>query len=108
VNTLLFTLREGILNLRRAPILSATSVAVMGLSLFVLGIFLLITVNLRTAITAVQKQVEVVVFLQPEFRDAELQSLRSSCSCSPSFGTRSCNRSMRFFGSIPPYCRRAF
>jgi cell division transport system permease protein len=75
VNTLLFTLREGILNLRRAPILSATSVAVMGLSLFVLGIFLLITVNLRTAITAVQKQVEVVVFLQPEFRDAELQSL---------------------------------
>jgi cell division transport system permease protein len=75
VNTLLFTLREGVLNLRRAPVLSATSVAVMGLSLFVLGIFLLITVNLRTAIVAVQKQVEVVVFLQENVRDGEMQSL---------------------------------
>lgn len=75
MNTLLFTLREGVMNLRRAPLLSATSVAVMGLSLFVLGIFLLITVNLRTAIVAVQKQVEVVVFLQEDVRDAEMQSL---------------------------------
>jgi len=75
VNTLLFTLREGLLNLRRAPILSATSIAVMGLSLFVLGIFLLITVNLRGAIVAVQKQVEVVVFLKEGVRDPEIQSL---------------------------------
>ena len=75
MNTLLFTLKEGVLNLRRAPLLSLTSVAVMGLSLFVLGIFLLITVNLRAAITAVQKQVEVVVFVKEDIRDAELKSL---------------------------------
>jgi cell division transport system permease protein len=75
LNTFLFTLREGVLNLRRAPMLSITSVAVMGLSLFVLGIFLLITVNLRAAIVAVQKQVEVVVFVKEEVRDAELKSL---------------------------------
>jgi len=75
VKTLLFTFREGVLNLRRAPLLSATSIAVMGLSLFVLGIFLLITVNLRSAIVAVQKQVEVVVFLKEEVRDEELESL---------------------------------
>jgi cell division transport system permease protein len=75
VSTLLFTVREGVLNLRRAPILSFTSIAVMGLSLFVLGIFLLITVNLRSAIVAVQKQVEVVVFLGENVRDEEMQSL---------------------------------
>lgn len=75
MKTLLFTFREGVLNLRRAPLLSATSIAVMGLSLFVLGIFLLITVNLRSAIVAVQKQVEVVVFLKEEVRDEELESL---------------------------------
>jgi cell division transport system permease protein len=75
VKTFLFTLREGVLNLRRAPFLSLSSVAVMGLSLFVLGIFLLITVNLRSAIVAVQKQVEVVVFVGEGIRDAELQSL---------------------------------
>ena len=75
MTTFLFTLREGFLNLRRAPMLSLSSVAVMGLSLFVLGIFLLITVNLRSAIVAVQKQVEVVVFVREDLRDAELQSL---------------------------------
>jgi len=75
VSTFLFTLKEGVLNLRRAPLLSLTSVAVMGLSLFVLGIFLLITVNLRAAIVAVQKQVEVVVFVQEDIADPELRSL---------------------------------
>ncbi|MGH2570265.1 MAG: cell division protein FtsX [bacterium] len=75
MSTLLFTIREGVLNLRRAPIMTATSVAVMGLSLFVLGIFLLITVNLRSAIVVVQKQVEVVVFLGESVRDEEMQSL---------------------------------
>jgi cell division transport system permease protein len=75
VSTFGFTLREGFLNLRRAPLLSLTSVAVMGLSLFVLGIFLLITVNLRAAIVAVQKQVEIVVFVKEDVRDAELKSL---------------------------------
>ncbi len=75
MRTLLFTIREGVLNLRRAPLLSLSSVAVMGLSLFVLGIFLLITVNLRAAILAVQEQVEVVVFVDEDIRDAELQGL---------------------------------
>jgi cell division transport system permease protein len=75
LSTLLFTLREGILNLRRAPLLSLTSIAVMGLSMFVLGIFLLLTVNLRAAIVAVQSQVEIAVFLREDIRDAELKNL---------------------------------
>ena len=78
MSTLVFTLREGILNLRRAPLLSLTSIAVMGLSLFVLGIFLLLTVNLRAAIVAVQRQVEIAVFLREDIRDAvkdEVQEL---------------------------------
>jgi cell division transport system permease protein len=75
VSTFLFTLREGLRNVRRAPLMSLTSVAVMGLTLFVLGIFLLITANLRAAISAVQKQVEVVVFVDEAILDGELQAL---------------------------------
>ncbi len=75
MSTLGFTFREGFLNIRRAPLLSLTSVAVMGLSLFVLGIFLLITVNLRAAIQAVQRQVEMQVFVSEEILDAELRTL---------------------------------
>lgn len=47
----------------------------MGLSLFVFGIFLLITVNLRAAIAAVQRQVEIAVYLREDVREAELRSL---------------------------------
>jgi len=75
VNTFLFTLKEGVLNLRRSPMLSLSAVAVMALSLFVLGIFLLITVNLRGAIRAVQSQVELAVFISPDVRDGELQGI---------------------------------
>lgn len=75
MNTFLFTLREGFLNLRRSPMLSLSAVAVMALSLFVLGIFLLITVNLRGAIQAVQSQVELAVFLGEDVRDGELQAI---------------------------------
>jgi cell division transport system permease protein len=75
MSTFSFTLREGVLNLRRAPLLTVSSVAVMGLSLFVFGIFLLITVNLRSAIVAVQKQVEVVVFMKESLLEGELESM---------------------------------
>jgi cell division transport system permease protein len=75
VTTFLFTLREGVLNLRRAPLMAMSSVAVMGLSLFVLGIFLLITINLRAAIVAVQGQVEIVVFLKEGVRDVEVTAI---------------------------------
>lgn len=75
MNTFLFTVREGVLNLRRSPMLSFSAVAVMALSLFVLGIFLLITVNLRGAIQAVQSQVELAVFLGEDVRDGELQAI---------------------------------
>ena len=74
MSTFLFTLREGLLNLRRQPLLSATSVAVMGLSLFVLGIFVLVTINLREAIVAVQKQVEIVVFVGRRRRPSHRQT----------------------------------
>lgn len=77
MSTLGFTFREGFLNIRRAPLLSLTSVAVMGLSLFVLGIFLLITVNLRAAIQAVQSQVEMQVFVNEDILDPELKTLDS-------------------------------
>lgn len=75
MTTFLFTLREGVLNLRRAPLMAMSSVAVMGLSLFVLGIFLLITINLRAAIVAVQGQVEIVVFLKEGVRDVEVTAI---------------------------------
>ncbi|MDP6529727.1 MAG: permease-like cell division protein FtsX [Gemmatimonadota bacterium] len=78
-----FTIREGLLNLRRAPLLALSSVSVMTLSLFVLGIFLLLTVNLRAVILAAQREVEIVVFVEEGAPQEELLAVDAALRAHP-------------------------
>lgn len=55
--------REALLSFRRAPLLSALSVTTIAFSLFVVGLFGLVALNLRQALRGVQERVEVVAFL---------------------------------------------
>jgi len=57
--------REAILAFRRAPLLSALSVTTIAFSLFVVGLFGLVAVNLQRALRAVAERVEVVAYLLP-------------------------------------------
>jgi cell division transport system permease protein len=57
-------LRETLLAFRRAPLLSALSITTIAFSLFVLGLFGLVAVNIGRAIGAVAERVEVVAYLQ--------------------------------------------
>jgi cell division transport system permease protein len=59
------TLREALLAFRRAPLLSALSVTTIAFSLFVLGLFGLVAVNLQQALRRVAERVEVVAYLLP-------------------------------------------
>lgn len=59
------TLREAMLTFKRAPLLSALSVTTIAFSLFVLGLFGLVVVNLQDALQAVEERVEVVAYLLP-------------------------------------------
>ncbi|OGT95030.1 MAG: hypothetical protein A3I79_07415 [Gemmatimonadetes bacterium RIFCSPLOWO2_02_FULL_71_11] len=56
--------RETALAFRRAPLLSALSVTTIAFSLFVLGLFGLVTVNIRHTIGDVAERVEVVAYLR--------------------------------------------
>ena len=56
-------LREAFLAFRRAPLLSALSVTTIGFALFVVGLFALVALNLRTALTQVEERVEIVAYL---------------------------------------------
>ena len=58
-------IREAILAFRRAPLLSALSVTTIAFSLFVVGLFGLVAVNLQRALSAVAERVEVVAYLLP-------------------------------------------
>lgn len=56
-------LREAFAGLRRAPLLGGLSVAAVGLSLFLLGLFGLAAHNIDLALSSVEEQVEVVAYL---------------------------------------------
>jgi cell division transport system permease protein len=56
--------RETVLAFRRAPLLSALSVTTIAFSLFVFGLFGLVTVNIQRVIGTVAQRVEVVAYLR--------------------------------------------
>jgi len=58
-------IREAFIAFRRAPLLSALSVTTIAFSLFVVGLFGLVAVNLQRALRAVAERVEVVAYLLP-------------------------------------------
>jgi cell division transport system permease protein len=57
------TLRETLLAFRRAPLLSALSVMTIAFSLFSLGLFVLVAVNIREALQQVEERVEIRAFV---------------------------------------------
>jgi cell division transport system permease protein len=57
-------LREAALAFRRAPLPSVLSITTIGFSLFVFGLFGLVTVNIHDVIGTVAERVEVVAYLQ--------------------------------------------
>lgn len=55
--------REALLSFRRAPLLSGLSVTTIAFSLFTVGLFALIAVNLRQALQGLEERVEIVAFV---------------------------------------------
>jgi cell division transport system permease protein len=55
--------REALLSFRRAPLLSALSVTTIAFSLFTVGLFGLVAVNLREALRGLEERVEIVAFV---------------------------------------------
>jgi cell division transport system permease protein len=54
--------REALLSFRRAPLLSVLSVTTIAFSLFTVGLFGLVAVNLRAALRGLEERVEIVAF----------------------------------------------
>jgi cell division transport system permease protein len=55
--------REALLSFRRAPLLSALSITTIGFSLFTVGLFGLVAINLRQALRGIEERVEIVAFV---------------------------------------------
>jgi cell division transport system permease protein len=55
--------REALFSFRRAPLLSALSVTTIAFSLFTVGLFGLVAINLRQALRGLEERVEIVAFV---------------------------------------------
>jgi cell division transport system permease protein len=58
-------LREAFLTFKRAPLLSALSVTTIAFSLFVIGLFGLVAVNLQQVLNQLAERVEIVAYVLP-------------------------------------------
>ena len=55
--------REALLSFRRAPLLSTLSITTIAFSLFTVGLFGLVAINLRRALEGLEERVEIVAFV---------------------------------------------
>ncbi len=79
----MYAFREAIAAFRRAPVLTGLSSAMVGLALFVVGLFGLVTYNLQEALTAIEERVEVVIYLRDDTRQAEIDLIMGEISALP-------------------------
>ncbi len=86
----MYALREAIAAFRRAPVLTGLSSAMVGLALYVVGLFGLAAYNLQLALSSVEERVEVAVYLRDDARQSEIDLLLTELAAIPEV------RSVRF------------
>lgn len=83
----MYALREAIAAFRRAPVLTGLSAAMVGLALFVVGIFALAAYNLQLALSVIEERVEVVVYLRDDARQSEIDLILTELADIPEVRT---------------------
>ena len=78
-----YTLRETLSAFRRAPLLTSLSAAMVGLALFVVGLFSLATHNLKLALDTVEERVEIVAYLRDAAGTDEIVEMERALSALP-------------------------
>jgi cell division transport system permease protein len=77
-----YALREALAAFRRAPITVLAAVMV-GLALFVIGLFSLAAYNMEEALREVESRVEVVVYLRDDVRSSEIELAQMELAAHP-------------------------
>lgn len=79
----MYALSEAFAAFRRAPVLTGLSSAMVGLALYVVGLFGLATYNLQLALSAVEERVEIAVYLRDDARQSEIDLVLTELAAMP-------------------------
>jgi cell division transport system permease protein len=80
---MLHSIREALSGFRRSPLLTTVSVAMIGLSLFVLGLFGIGAHNIRIVLNQIEARVEVVAYLRDDVEHHQVDALRAEVTALP-------------------------
>ncbi len=69
----MYAIREAFAAFRRAPVLTGLAAGMVGLALFVVGLFGLVAWNLQTTLETIEARVEVVAYLREGVRNDEIE-----------------------------------
>ncbi len=83
----MYAIREAIAAFQRAPVLTGLSSAMVGLALYVVGLFGLATYNLQLALTSVEERVEIAVYLRDDARQSEIDLVLTELAAIPEVRT---------------------
>ena len=78
-----YTIRETLIASKRAPLLTGLSAAMVGLALFVVGLFGLAAYNVRVYMETLEERVEVVAYLRDDATTAEIADMAGELSSLP-------------------------
>lgn len=76
-------IREAFSAIRRSPLLTGLSALMVGLALYVVGLFALAAHNLRVGLTTIEERVEVVVYLRDDIRQVDLDAITETLATLP-------------------------
>ena len=79
----LYTIRETLIAFKRAPLLTGLSAAMVGLALFVVGLFGLATHNVRLYLETLEERVEVVAYLRDDATTADIAAMEGALTMLP-------------------------
>jgi cell division transport system permease protein len=79
----LYTVRETLIAFKRAPLLTGLSATMVGLALFVVGLFGLATYNVRLYLETLEERVEVVAYLRDDATTAEIVNMEEALATLP-------------------------
>ena len=80
---MLYTIREAFIAFKRAPLLTGLSATMVGLALFVVGLFGLATYNVRLYLETLEERVEVVAYLRDDATTAEIALMETALTMLP-------------------------
>lgn len=77
------SIRESLSGFRRAPLLTGLAIAMIGLSLFVIGLFGVAAHNIQLVLTQIESRVEVVAYLRNDATEEQVAALRAEVAAMP-------------------------